>query len=109
MEQKNVFKIVGAGVLSLGVLAGCAGEEGSSAEEEYLTDQDVEQFYTEEELNTWAEENGLLEETDEQGNAGADAEEPDPDAEPSEGNGNAGADAEEPDLDEEPAEENSNS
>ncbi|WP_430788546.1 hypothetical protein VBD025_01255 [Virgibacillus flavescens] len=105
MELKNIFKTAGVGVLSIGVLAGCAGGEESSAEDEYLTDNDVEQFYTEEELNTWAEDNGLLEE----GNAGADAEEPDLDEEPSEEQGNAGADAEEPDLDEEPAEENSTS
>ncbi|UOR11394.1 hypothetical protein [Halobacillus amylolyticus] len=105
MELKNVFKTVGVGVLSMGVLAGCASEETSS-EEEYLTDSDVEQFYTEEELNTWAEENGLLDEGS-NGNAGADAEEPDLDEEPSEGNGNAGADAEEPDLDEEPSENSS--
>ena len=62
MSFKNIVKGTGVAALSLGVLAGCGGEE--AATEDYLTDADVEGFYTEEELNTWAEEQGFYTEED---------------------------------------------
>lgn len=56
MSWKSIIKGTGMAALSLGVLSGCGGEEAS---DEYLTDADVAGFYTEEELNAWAEEQGF--------------------------------------------------
>lgn len=54
---------MGITVLSVGVLAGCAGNEGLS-EGEYLNNEDLESYYTEDDLNTWAEEQGFYSEED---------------------------------------------
>ncbi|AQQ53888.1 hypothetical protein [Planococcus lenghuensis] len=62
MAFKNVIKGVGIAALSVGVLAGCA-EEGAG-EGEYLTDADLEGYYTEDDLSVWAEERGYYTEED---------------------------------------------
>lgn len=56
MALKKIAKGTGIALLSLGVLAGCseAGTEVGTNEE----------FFNEEELNTWAEENGFVREDD---------------------------------------------
>ena len=61
MNFKSVVRGTGITALTLGVLAGCSGEEVA---DDSLTEADIEGFYTEDELNTWAEEAGFYTEDD---------------------------------------------
>lgn len=71
MAVKTLVKGTGIAVLSLGFLAGCS-DEGSIAGEdgEYYTEDalntwaEEEGFVKKEELNTWAEEEGYVHEED---------------------------------------------
>ncbi|WP_088005640.1 hypothetical protein [Indiicoccus explosivorum] len=54
MEFNNAVKGAGIAVLAAGILAGCSGDD--AAETEYLTPEDAEGYFTEDELTTWAEE-----------------------------------------------------
>ncbi|WP_088005641.1 hypothetical protein [Indiicoccus explosivorum] len=62
MKIRTALKGTGAAVLSLGVLAGCAGDDGP--EGEYLMQEDLEEYYTEEDLQIWAEDQGYIAEED---------------------------------------------